>query len=873
MSVKFSQFNDETLLLNTDIVVGLRGVVNAQFPIIGIGDSAGNKIITWTQTAGTNTNWIDFANSNTGVAPTINAKGNDVNVNLSIGAQGSGHVFFSGTGAIGVPSGTTGQQPVGFVGGFRYNTTTNFLEYWDAGTNAWVDVINGAALAGLTYVTQTNETADLPNSFRLVGTANRLTATYVANVLTLDISAAYVGQTSITTLGTITTGVWNGTAINETHGGTNQTTYTLGDTLYASAANTLSKLAGNITSGIQYLSQTGTGAVSAAPVWSTISGGDITGAALTKVDDTNVTLTLGGTPATALLRAASITAGWTGQLSFTRGGTNASLTASNGGLVYSTATALAILSGTATANQIPLSGSNAAPSWSTATYPATTTINQLLYSSAANTIAGLATANSASLITTNAGVPVFSSTMTNGQIIIGSTGATPVAASLTAGSGVTITPGAGTITISATGSGGTVTNVSGVAPIASTGGTTPAISLNGTATAGQVLQSVTATTTAYSTPTYPSASGSAGKILRADGTNNVYSTATFADTYTASNLLYSNGSNTVTGLATANSAALVTNSTGVPIWSSTMTNGQVIIGSTGATPVAASLTAGSGVTITPGAGTITIAATGSGGSVTSVGLSVSPSGAGSVSGSPVTTSGTLALTIKGALLNVRYFTSGTGATYTPTTGTTQAIVQLKGGGGGGGGTTSTAVTFGAAAGGGGGAFVQKYITGITGGYTGTYTIGTGGAGGAVGNNAGANGNNSTYTDGTVSLTAGGGLLGNGGASTAASSATLQAAPGGGGTATGGDVNLNGGVGGFGITGNIVANLAVGGFGGQCGNSPGGPSGVASTATPVAGGTGPTNGGGGGGGGASLANTTGAAGGNGAAGVLIIYEFS
>jgi hypothetical protein len=40
----------------------------------------------------------------------------------------------------------------------------------------------------------------------------------------------------------------------------------------------------------------------------------ITPAALTKVDDTNVTLTLGGTPATALLQAASITAGWSGTL-------------------------------------------------------------------------------------------------------------------------------------------------------------------------------------------------------------------------------------------------------------------------------------------------------------------------------------------------------------------------------------------------------------------------------------------------------------------------------------------------------------------------------------------------------------------------------
>lgn len=40
----------------------------------------------------------------------------------------------------------------------------------------------------------------------------------------------------------------------------------------------------------------------------------VTPAALTKIDDTNVTLTLGGTPATALLQATSLTAGWTGTL-------------------------------------------------------------------------------------------------------------------------------------------------------------------------------------------------------------------------------------------------------------------------------------------------------------------------------------------------------------------------------------------------------------------------------------------------------------------------------------------------------------------------------------------------------------------------------
>lgn len=95
------------------------------------------------------------------------------------------------------------------------------------------------------------------------------------------------------------------------------------------------------------------------------------------------------------------------------GGTAAALTASNGGLVYSSGSAFAILSGTATANQIPLSGANTAPAWSTATYPATTTINQLLYSSAGNTIAGLATANSGVLVTSAGGVPSIGSALPN----------------------------------------------------------------------------------------------------------------------------------------------------------------------------------------------------------------------------------------------------------------------------------------------------------------------------------------------------------------------------------------------------------------------------------------------------------------------------
>lgn len=53
-----------------------------------------------------------------------------------------------------------------------------------------------------------------------------------------------------------------------------------------------------------------------------VSAADIaSGATLSKTDDTNVTLTLGGTVASALLKAISLTLGWTGFLATTRGGT------------------------------------------------------------------------------------------------------------------------------------------------------------------------------------------------------------------------------------------------------------------------------------------------------------------------------------------------------------------------------------------------------------------------------------------------------------------------------------------------------------------------------------------------------------------------
>jgi hypothetical protein len=75
--------------------------------------------------------------------------------------------------------------------------------------------------------------------FNVVGTANRITV----NPDSIDIASTYVGQTSITTLGTIGSGTWQGSVVGPTYGGTgvnNGTkTITLGGSFTHTGAHTL----------------------------------------------------------------------------------------------------------------------------------------------------------------------------------------------------------------------------------------------------------------------------------------------------------------------------------------------------------------------------------------------------------------------------------------------------------------------------------------------------------------------------------------------------------------------------------------------------------------------------------------------------------
>jgi hypothetical protein len=78
----------------------------------------------------------------------------------------------------------------------------------------------------------------------VVNALGHITGTSTRNLTPSDIGASpTAGNTSLTTLGTVSTGTWNATTIAVNKGGTGLTSYAVGDLLYASGTTTLAKLA------------------------------------------------------------------------------------------------------------------------------------------------------------------------------------------------------------------------------------------------------------------------------------------------------------------------------------------------------------------------------------------------------------------------------------------------------------------------------------------------------------------------------------------------------------------------------------------------------------------------------------------------------
>lgn len=116
---------------------------------------------------------------------------------------------------------------------------------------------------------------------------------------------------------------------------------------------------------------------------------------------------------------------------------------------------------------------------------------------------------------------------------------------------------------------------------------------------GQVLQvaSGAATGLAWSTPSYPSSSGSAGKLIRSDGTNNVYTTLTFPDTIAQNVILFGNIANNLGPITPAASAVLVSDVSNVPSWSTTLPAGLTIPGYLTTTLASANIFVGSNLNV------------------------------------------------------------------------------------------------------------------------------------------------------------------------------------------------------------------------------------------------------------------------------------
>lgn len=269
----------------------------------------------------------------------------------------------------------------------KVTTTTGILSTAVAGTDYLSPTGNGSALTGLTssQITGnfpesqvTNLVSDLAlkaplasPSFTGTVTIGTLTGLLKASTGTVSAAAAGTDYLSPTGNGSALTGLTSSQitgVFGVSNGGTSFSTYTLGDLIYSSATNTLSKLAGNITTTRKFLSQTGNSTISAAPAWNALVSGDIPDLSATySVLAGNTSLVTLGTVTTGTWSATTIAVnkGGTGQTSYTDGqllignstgntltkgtitaGTNITVTNGNGTITIGQTTAAANASAT-----------------------------------------------------------------------------------------------------------------------------------------------------------------------------------------------------------------------------------------------------------------------------------------------------------------------------------------------------------------------------------------------------------------------------------------------------------------------------------------------------------------------------------------------
>ena len=193
-----------------------------------------------------------------------------------------------------------------------------------------------------------------------------------SNLNTDKLEATWTGNTTLVTLGTVTTGTWSATTIAANKGGTGQSTYAVGDLVYASSSSALSRLAIGTTGQVLTTSSGGL------PVWAALATLDVgladslSGGAVGSVPYQT------GSNTTAFLALGTsgyiLTAGSTGPVyaqpsTLTVGSATTATTATNiaggsaGSVPYNTFSGTTTLLGIGSINYI-MTSSGTAPRWS-----------------------------------------------------------------------------------------------------------------------------------------------------------------------------------------------------------------------------------------------------------------------------------------------------------------------------------------------------------------------------------------------------------------------------------------------------------------------------------------------------------------------------
>jgi len=407
-----------------------------------------------------------------------------------------------GTGAVQMPGGTTAERPSGTAGQVRFNSDTGFMEYYTG--SMWANLSAGASIANNIGGGLANEilVQNGPSSTTFItaptvantflewsGSAFQWSANPLGTVTSVDVSGGTTGLSysggPITSSGTITMA---GTLITS-NGGTGLDSYTAGDITYYATGTALSKL--GIGSSTFILTSSGT-----APQWTD--------------------------PASITVSVATNVAG---------GGANQ--------IVYNTASGTTSFISAPTLANTYLEWSGSAFQWSSNPLGTVTSVDVSGGTTGLTTSGGPVTTSgtitlAGTLAVANGGTGQTS--YADGELLIGNTtGNTLAKATLTAGSGISITNGSGSITIAATGGAGTVTSVD------VSGGTTGL-----TTSGGPVTSSGTITI--------------AGTLITSNG-------GTGLNSYTAGDLVYYATGTALSKLGIGSSTFILTSSGTAPQWS------------------------------------------------------------------------------------------------------------------------------------------------------------------------------------------------------------------------------------------------------------------------------------------------------------------